>query len=181
MGFDLYFVGAPPSTQLCNPAKHDTPCRTAKNDTPCRTAKNEEGVWRCETSGRARAGAGGSSQRSLRVCAYILGQRRRRRRWGKGKQGGEKKQNERKRRGRGRGRAEGEGRREETCFCIDEIWGYEDATRPRRELLCIRGVLTFPAAPTVIIIHTPHRMRAMSRRIGMEVKRREFPLLWGQR
>ena len=46
MGFDLYFVGAPPSTQLCNPAKHDTPCRTAKN---------EEGVWRCETSGRARA------------------------------------------------------------------------------------------------------------------------------
>ena len=58
------------------------------------------------------------------------------------------------------------------CFCIDEIWGYEDATRPRRELLCIRGVLTFPAGPTVIIhthTHTaPHAGNVTQNRHGGE-------------
>ena len=143
MGFDLYFVGAPPSTQLCNPAKHDTPCRTAKN---------EEGVWRCETSGRARAVVA----KGVYAYAHTF--------WDNDDddddddEDGERESKE-ERRNRMNGKGEGEGRREETCFCIDEIWGYEDATRPRRELLCIRGVLTFPAGPTVIIHTHTHTHR----------------------
>ena len=83
-----------------------------------------------------------------------------------------------------RNRMNGKGEGQRDCFCIDEIWGYEDATRPRRELLCIRGLQCSLSRPNCLHTHThrqhaPH-VRVMSRRIGMKVKQREFPPLWGQ-
>ena len=53
-----------------------------------------------------------------------------------------------------RNRMNGKGEGERDCFCIDEIWGYEDATRPRRELLCIRGLQCSLSRPNCLHTHT---------------------------
>ena len=62
------------------------------------------------------------------------------------------------------------------CFCIDEIWGYEDDAG--QEENCYASEECSLSRPNCHHTRTaPHRMQAMSRRIEMEVKHHEFPLL----